>query len=116
MPMNRKEFANVVCRELELLPAGQTIEPDFKIVIDTEYDTRWALLANKGLAYFPKNEIPDAMVGPLSVYIAGYAAGKLLDTQGKIEKMSRVEDAMRDMRKVAGKKKSSGTVNSGTYF
>ena len=114
--MNRNEFANVVCRELELLPAGQTIEPDFKSAIDTVYDTRWATLVNEGLAYFPKNEIPDAMVGPLSIYIAGYAAGQLLDASGKVEKMAMVPNALSDMRKIAGKKKPSGTASRSSYF
>lgn len=114
--MNRTEFVNVVCRELELLPAGQTIEPDFKIVIDTKYDTRWSFLVNEGLAYFPKNEIPDAMVGPLSIYIAGYAAGQLLDARGKAEKMAMVPAALADMRKVAGKKKPSGKASRSSYF
>lgn len=115
MTMNRTDFADEVCRELELLPAGQVIEPDFKAVIDKVYDARWAFLANEGLAFFPKNQIPDEMVNPLAIYIAGYAAGQLLDAQGKAEKMANIPQAIRDMTSVAGKKSVSGRVKP-SYF
>ena len=49
------------------------------------------------------------------VYIAGYASGQLLDLQGKAEKMARIDDALRDMRRVSGKQKSSGKARA-SYF
>jgi len=107
--MTREDIISEIARELELLGAGQEIDQDLKTAIDSVYAMRWGLLAKKGLAYFPMDNVPLEASGPLVTYMAGYAAQRVLDAQGKAEKMALVQSAENDLRILAGDKTNNKT-------